>query len=358
MMSDRAILLTPAGSAAIAVVRLIGPGVEAFLLDHFSGRPAEGRCVHGNIVDGDRVIDDAVVAICPAECLADINLHGGPWVVRSMLELAGRCGFEVVEGIPLDAFDAPTLLEREVMAHLPFARTELALRTLLAQPRAWASLLGGDDGHLPDRLSCILNDLSLYWMLNPPRVAIIGAPNVGKSTLANQLFAQERSITADLPGTTRDWVGEIANIDGLAVMLIDTPGQREATDPIERLAIEQSGRQITAADLVLLVLDPTQPLEPAQSVLLGRHSEAVRILNKSDRPAVWDAGGIDAIPTVATEGQGIDALRAAIRRHFGCEAVVPAHPRWWTMRQRDVLVEASGNPDAAGAILGRPIGSI
>ena len=350
MSSGRAILLTPPGAAAIAVVRLAGPGVAAFLNDHFAGKPAEGRCVHGNITDGDRIIDDAVVVAALSEGFADISMHGGPWVVRSMLELAGRCGFEVMETMPLEDIDAPTLLEREVLAHLPLARTELALRTLLAQPHAWRALLA-DDAHRAGRIASILGDRSLHWLLHPPRVAIIGTANVGKSTLANQLFAQERSITADLPGTTRDWVGEIANLDGLAVMLIDTPGQRQSDDPIERLSIERSGRQIAAADLVVLVLDPTQPLAPEQYHLLDAHPASLRILNKSDRPPLWGNFTIGAIPTVATTGQGVEQLRAAIRRHFDCEAIEPDSPRWWTPRQQRLLTEAAADPDVIRAMV-------
>src|SRR5260370_980944 len=81
------------------------------------------------------------------------------------------------------------------------------------------------------------------------RRAVAGLPNVGKSTVANQLFAEERSITADVAGTTRDWVGEIANIDGLAVVLVDTPGIREASDPIEKVVIERSDTELRGADL-------------------------------------------------------------------------------------------------------------
>src|SRR5690606_3480586 len=106
----------------------------------------------------------------------------------------------------------------------------------------------------PAALRRMLDDASLRNLLRLPRVAIIGTPNVGKSTLANQLFAQERSITADLPGTTRDWIGEIANIDGLAVMLVDTPGQGQPRDPVEAAAVDASIHQIDASDLIVLVL--------------------------------------------------------------------------------------------------------
>jgi tRNA modification GTPase len=162
-------------------------------------------------------------------------------------------------------------------------------------------------------------------------------PNVGKSTLANQLFGATRVITADVPGTTRDWVGEIANLDGLAVMLVDTPGRRATDDPIEREAIERSGQQVAAADLVVLVLDPTQPREPGQAELERLHPDAMRVVNKSDRVAAWGADAT-ALHVVATTGAGVDALRAAFRTHFlGAETIDVVQARPWTERQRRVL---------------------
>src|SRR5687767_4568879 len=155
-------------------------------------------------------------------------------------EMGGRAG---VEGW-VEFVEGETVLEREVEAYLAVARTELAMRTLLDQERLWGEWV---EGRREVDASVVLADRSLYWLLHPPRVAIVGVPNVGKSTLANQLFAQERSITADVAGTTRDWVGEIANVDGLAVMLVDTPGVRETADDIERKAIEGSAGQVRAA---------------------------------------------------------------------------------------------------------------
>jgi tRNA modification GTPase len=196
----------------------------------------------------------------------------------------------------------------------------------------------------PDERAEILEDRSLHWLLHPPRVAIIGIPNVGKSTLANQLFAQERSITADLPGTTRDWVGEIANLDGLAVMLVDTPGLRETHDPIEREAIARSREVVSAADLVVLVLDPTQPREPGQAALERADPGALRVLNKSDRIGGWQVDE-PVLHTVATTGRGIDALRTAIREHFlGPAPFDVSRPRCWTERQRSQLLHQQASP--------------
>ena len=338
-----AILLTPPGAAAIAVVRVAGPGVRAFLESHFSRPLIAGRAVHGQMRDGESVIDDPVVVFDEPRGRADVCLHGGTWVVRAFLDLARREGFRLPEHVtgPLDAraIDSSSEIETEVLTHLPLARTELALRVLLAQPRAW--------GSAPSRewIANILADLALHWLLNPPRVAIVGPANAGKSTLANQLFAQERSITADLPGTTRDWVGAMANIDGLAVMLVDTPGLRDTGDSVEAQAIALARPQIARADLVVLVLDQARPLEGEQEQLLARFRDAIVVVNKADLAETWNAP-VPVIRTAATTGQGVDELRRAIQRRFGCESIDIDRPRWWTQRQRALLERALDDPAA------------
>jgi len=199
------------------------------------------------------------------------------------------------------------------------------------------------DELIPD----LLRDRSLYWLLHPPRVAIVGVPNVGKSTLANQLFAQERSITADLPGTTRDWVGEIANVEGLAIMLVDTPGLRDTGDAIEREAIELGRGEVRRADLVVVVLDLTQAPD-AQRDLMRAHPDALQVVNKSDRGSTWEApDSVRVLQTVATTGKGVDTLRNAIKQEFlGTAELETNRPRWWTERQRKILERALGDPHA------------
>ncbi len=329
-----AMVLTGAGAAGIAVVRLVGVGVEGFLKAHFTRRANAGRCVHGELVEGGRVIDDPVVVMGEEGRWCDVNVHGGPWVVASVLELARRAGFEVVDRseMParLEAVDGENILQREVLAYLPMARTELGVRMLLGQEDAWAKA----DAELD--VQEVLRDRPLWWLLHPPTVAIVGAANVGKSTLANQLFAQERSITADMPGTTRDWVGEMANLDGLAVMLVDTPGVRATEDAIEREAIERSGEEVRRADLVVVVLDASRMEEKEQEEIVGRYPGAVLVLNKVDRAGVG-VGMEGAVRTVATTGEGVNELRAAIRGHVGCEGMEMGRARWWTGRQREVL---------------------
>ena len=363
MPENRAYLLTPPGPAAIAVVRLIGPAVATFLRNHFSKQPVEQRCVHGDLIHEGQVIDDPVIVLLPGGRAIDVNLHGGPWVVQSVLDLARREGFDVIQSseppLPLEAADGANLLEKEVNAHLPLARTELAVRVLAAQPAAWAALIDrvtpgpAEEAHLArwlgraesiqSELHGILEDNSLHWLLHPPRVAIVGAPNVGKSTLANRLFAQERSITADLPGTTRDWVGETANLDGLAVTLVDTPGIRPTSDEIEARAIAASGEQVKAADLVVVIVDASRPLEGDQAHVLESWPDALRVVNKTDQPSAFDLNLVHGVRTVGTTGEGIDQLRHEIRARFG---LVPGFdetwPRWWTPRQKAILEESLG----------------
>ena len=105
-MHNCAILLTPPSPGAIAVVRLLGRGVGEFLRIHFSKETKPGHCVHGTLFDGDRVIDDPVIVLFPDGSGADVSLHGGTWVVQSMLDLAAGSGFAIT-----NASNAPDALE-------------------------------------------------------------------------------------------------------------------------------------------------------------------------------------------------------------------------------------------------------
>lgn len=347
-----AIVLTGHGTAAIAVVRLAGSGVRRFLEHHFSQPVESGRCVHGRIVNGPRVIDDALVVLGPDSAWADINLHGGAWVVRSFTALAEREGFTPTDHTDLSSAmqccDGQTLLEREVLLHVPLARTELGVRVLLGQQRAWDGLKARRRATgAVDELRRIAADATLRHLLFPPRVAIVGAANVGKSTLANQLFGQERSITADAAGTTRDWVGETANIDGFPVTLVDTPGLRPTDDPVERTAIERSRPEIASASLVLLVLDASRPFEPEQAALLDEFPHALCVVNKSDRPKAWDTARVQTVHTTATTGEGVQELRNQIIVHFCKDLPSPNRPYCWTARQQQLIRRAESGETSA-----------
>lgn len=284
--------------------------------------------------------------------MADLNVHGGTWVVQAVVALARGDGFEVVESanevLAEEAVEGDSEIEHEAMRWLPRATTELAVRALLAQPVAWERFSERLERGVISRveLERIFEHRGLSCLLAQPRVAIVGPPNVGKSTLANQLFGQERSITADLAGTTRDWVGEMANIDGLAVLLLDTPGRRATIDAIEREAIKISHEQVAAADLVIVVLDRSAAVGAAESEVLTAHPNAIVVANKSDRPPAWDAPARGAIQVVAIDGTGVDILRRAILQHFNCEDLQLDAAQCWTERQRKLLKLAMDSMDS------------
>lgn len=316
MIDNTVQVLTPPGVAAIAVVRIAGPNVEAFCDAHFTRQPRVGACVHTQLRDGATVIDDPVVTRVDDHTI-DLSLHGGTWVVERAIALARAAGFcDPIEQVP-------DTIEAEVERDLPRALSKEAVAILLAQPDAWRAMLEQDDR---PAMSRALEDRALEHLLHPPTVAIVGAPNVGKSTLANQLFGRERSITADLPGTTRDWVGERARFDGLVVTLVDTPGARATDDPIEHDAILRSRPIVSSASLVIEVLDATDPGER-----LFPDAQLVAI-NKCDRAEC--ASGPGTICISARTGEGLPALLRAVLAHFGCSDLPSAHARCWTARQR------------------------
>jgi len=314
-------LLTAPAPAAIAVVRLIGPAVADFAARHLSKPPRLNRCVHCNLRDGDETIDDAVAVLVDGNRL-DLNLHGGPWVVEATLRLAEREGFERASW--QTATDAATDLEAEVAAALPFAVTREALAILLAQPAAWEAMLARND---PAKRRLAIADRAIGYILRPPTVAIVGEPNAGKSTLLNRLAGQARSITADVPGTTRDYVTTPANLRGLIVNLVDTPGHRETTDPIETEAIARAMEVIAKADAVIELRDATAP--PPNPPREG----AILVWNKTDLATAPPSG----VAASAATGAGIDALITKLLSALQVDDLTSSHARCWTPRQRRLI---------------------
>ena len=145
------------------------------------------------------------------------------------------------------------------------------------------------------------------------RVAIVGRPNVGKSSLLNRLLDHERAIVTPIAGTTRDTVEEVANIHGIPFVLVDTAGLTDTSDPVEHLGMERSRKALAQADLVLLVLDSSQPLTDQDLDLIGRlpGKGAVTVANKSDLLDVTDPSVVPSGTVRASmiTGKGLDELR-------------------------------------------------
>jgi tRNA modification GTPase len=149
-------------------------------------------------------------------------------------------------------------------------------------------------------------------------LAIVGRPNVGKSSLFNRLLEQDRAIVTDIPGTTRDLVSETAEIEGIPVKFVDTAGIRRGQDAVETLGIERSYRAMADADLTVVVVDASQPLENADQELIQRAREQGKFLiaaNKCDLLASGDGEGTDnvsAVPVSALTGEGLTPLRRGL----------------------------------------------
>ncbi|MGE5618218.1 MAG: tRNA uridine-5-carboxymethylaminomethyl(34) synthesis GTPase MnmE [Sphingomonadaceae bacterium] len=153
------------------------------------------------------------------------------------------------------------------------------------------------------------------------RVAIVGRPNVGKSSLLNALLRSDRAIVTEIAGTTRDTLEETANLGGVPVCLVDTAGIAETRDPVERLGIERSRKAIEEADLCLMVVDRSVPLLPEDRSIAASVACKVTILvaNKSDLPPVVTLEGLQSlvpgstvVETSAVGGEGLEALVSSI----------------------------------------------
>jgi tRNA modification GTPase len=156
-------------------------------------------------------------------------------------------------------------------------------------------------------------------------MAVVGRPNVGKSSVFNALLAQDRSIVAEMPGTTRDLISEFTNMGGIPVRLLDTAGIHDSDDHVEKLGIGRSLQAIADADAILLVVDNSRPQDQQDRVLRKQLDSlsCITVMNKSDLPSRWPDGERrefsaewPCVEVSAKTGSGIDALRSLILSHI------------------------------------------
>jgi tRNA modification GTPase len=179
-------------------------------------------------------------------------------------------------------------------------------------------------------------------MQNGVKVAIVGSPNVGKSTLMNLLSGWDRSIVTKIPGTTRDIVEETIQIDGVSLKLLDTAGIRDTDDEVETIGINRAKKAMTDADAVILVIDGSR-LQQAQDRLLlesVKRMPHVVALNKTDLPpAVFPQDLEDCVEISAARGEGGEALRRELKRILSLDSVQDICTIA-SQRQYDCLVRA------------------
>ena len=288
-----------------------------------------------------------------AEDLIEISCHGSPVVLRHAVERAldagarlaepgeftlraflnGRIDLPQAEAVR-DLIDATTLYQARVAAQQTGGSVSRRIAPIKEQFLELIALLEAgidfaeDDvsvapaGEILRRLDPILAGVRALaasfqyggLVRQGLTLAIVGRPNVGKSSLFNRLLEQDRAIVTDIPGTTRDLVSEISNIGGIPVKLYDTAGIREGTGLVESLGIERSYQAMADSDLTLVVIDLSLPLEPQDHTLIARAKSQGRHLvagNKCDLGRSM-SGMPDCITVSALTGEGIRELREAI----------------------------------------------
>ena len=374
MLDDTiAAIATPLGEGGLAVIRVSGP--QALMIADRCFAPAGKASLkpsaapthtvqYGHIVSRGNTVDEALVAVLRAprtftrEDIVEITCHGGILAAKAVLDAVLENGARPAEPgeFTRRAFlnGRIDLAQAEAVADLIHSRTELALRAANEQLAGKLSqrinqlrddlvkTLAHVEAHIdfpdediaPDARAGLLARLErgvafmeeLLRTANEGqilrrgiRAAIIGRPNAGKSSLLNQLLGRNRAIVSSIPGTTRDTIEETANIRGLPVIFIDTAGLREARDEIEMEGVQRSRQTLETAELVLHVLDISEPLTKTDEEYLAEVAGKKRILvrNKADLPARLDLPDAGASPPVVEvsclTGAGIERLKDAIK---------------------------------------------
>ena len=365
-------IATPLGEGAIGIVRISGTEAVAIANRIFQGKNLETVDSHtlnyGHILDPDKdeILDEVMVGVMRAprtftrEDVIEINTHGGIAVTNEILQLILRQGARMAEPgeFTKRAFlnGRVDLTQAEAIMDIIRAKTDKAMNIAVKQL----------DGSLRDLIDNtrqeILNTLAqvevnidypeyddveemttallrektqefqtlLENLLRTARrgkilreglsTAIIGRPNVGKSSLLNNLLREDKAIVTDIAGTTRDVIEEYVNTKGVPLKLIDTAGIRETDDIVEKIGVERSRQALAEADLILLVLNASEKLTDQDRALLALSDMTRRIvlLNKTDLKEEIEAEELpeDVIRISVLENQNIDQIEERINQLF------------------------------------------
>ena len=345
----------------------------------------------GELIDDAGAVVDQVVTTWFAaprsytgEDVVEIACHGAPVVLRFCVERACRHGARLAESgeftlrafvhgridLPQaeavrDLIDSTTLYQARVAARQVEGSVARLLTPLKTQLLELIALLEAgidfaeDDISVapPEAILARLNPLTAaveklassfnYGRLvhNGVSLAIVGRPNVGKSSLFNRLLEQDRAIVTDIPGTTRDLVSETVALGGVPVRFVDTAGIRAGSDLVESLGIERSLQAMADADLTLVVLDASSELAEGDKEILTRAAAQGRhivVANKSDLPAIA-ALPQGAVSVSAATGAGLEELKEAVLKAIGHAAQAEHEFAFITsLRQEQLLQECAG----------------
>jgi len=364
-------LATPNGIGAIGVIRLSGPDAIAIANSVFKGKDLTKQASHtihfGNVMDGDMALDEVLMSLFIAprsytrENVVEISCHGSNYIIESIIKLLVKKGARLAKAgeFTLRAFlnGQLDLSQAEAVADLIAANSKASQQVALNQLRGgfssqlqglreqlvqFASLIeleldfAEEDVEFANRdqlkrlineINKILGNLIRSFELGNAikqgvNTVIAGRPNAGKSTLLNALLNEERAIVSHIPGTTRDTIEEILNINGINFRLIDTAGIREATDTIEQIGVQRTMEKISQSALLIYLFDASQisagelkqDLESLQTpgVNMLAVANKVDLLSESAKLSELQAGNLKFVSISAKEKLNIDELKDKI----------------------------------------------
>lgn len=361
---------TPYGEGAIGLIRLSGKGVLQIARKFFKTKgEIKPRFAHyGELIDAEgNVLDEGLLVYFKAphsytgEDLVEVSLHGNPMILRDALRLFLSAGCRLAEPgeFTKRAFlnGKIDLTQAEAVAELITSKSELARRNALKQLRGELSRkvnrlresllelcayleadieFSEEDiptitkeqvisrvGEVLDSINRLLDTAKTGKFLREGiKLAIVGRPNVGKSSLFNALLRRERAIVTDIEGTTRDFLEESVSLKGVPVVLVDTAGIRETQDPVERIGVERSEEKVREADLILFVIDASEPLRKEDQEIYEkvREKEHLVVANKVDlgyKVSVEIFEGDSIIKVSALKKSGIQELEREILNRVG-----------------------------------------
>ena len=400
MNNTIAAISTPAGYAGLGVVRLSGPDALAVAGRVF--RPADPRktpdkligytAAYGRVFAADGDVDECVLLCFRAphsytgEDVAELSCHGGRYILQRVLRacldagavpagpgeftrrafLNGKMDLTQAESVmDLIAADGKLAATTALAARdgAVFRRLTAVKESLLEVAAQFGAYIDYPDEDIPDLapetlaktvaegVEALGNLLSIFDAGRVLRegidTAIVGSPNVGKSTLMNCLAGCRRSIVTDIAGTTRDVVEETVRVGEVTLRLADTAGIRDTGDTVESVGVNLARERMAQAALILAVFDGSQPLTEedkalAQS-LVGR--TAIAIVNKADKPLQADAGWLSerfawVVTLSAKAGEGVTALTQAVEEATGVGRLDASQPVLTTERQRQCAATA------------------